>query len=115
MVKLCMRVTLLVQGLPKPDSMGLSYSWTNGSEAVMFLVRLRPASSAKFSTCNTLGVGDDAAGDGLIGFRSSVIGHVEILFGGGLTLFCIILASLALSDISSNEPVSTYVLILIVS
>ena len=108
-----MRVMLLVQGLPKPDSMGLSYSWTNGSEAVMFLVR--PASSAKFSTCNTLGVGDDAAGDGLIGFRSSVIGHVEILFGGGLTLFCIILASLVLSDISSNEPVSTYVLILIVS
>ena len=108
-----MRVMLLVQGLPKPGSMGLSYSWTNGSEAVMFLVR--PASSAKFSTCNTFGVGNDAAGDGLIGFRSSVIGHVEILFGGGLTLFCIILASLVLSDILSNEPVSIYVLMLIVS
>jgi hypothetical protein len=113
MVKLCMRVTLLVQGLPKPDSMGLSFSWTNDSEAAMFMVR--SASSAKFSTCNTLGVGDDAAGDGLIGFRSSVIGHVEILFGGGLTLFCIILASLVLSDIASNEPVSIFVLMLIVS
>ena len=108
-----MRVTLLVQGLPKPDSVDLSFSWTSGSETVMFLVR--PASSAKFSTCDTLGVGDDAAGDGLIGFRSSVIGHVEILFGGGLIPFCIILASLVLSDIASNEPVSIYVLMLIVS
>ena len=61
---------LLVQGLPKPGSMDLSFSWTKDSELVMLLVR--PASSAKFSTCDTLGVGDDAAGDGLVGFGRSV-------------------------------------------
>ncbi len=76
--------------------MDLSFSWTTGSEVVMLLVR--PASSAKFSTCDTLGVGDDAAGDGLVGFGRSAIGHIEILFGGGLRLFCIIPASLVLSE-----------------
>jgi hypothetical protein len=54
------------------------------------MLLVRPASSTKFSTCGTLDVGDDAAGDGIVGSGTSVMGHVEILFGGGLRLFCII-------------------------
>ena len=95
MMKFCTRVKLLVQGLPKPDLMGLSFSWTTGSEVVKLLIR--HASSVKFSTCDTLGVGDDAVGDGIVGSGRSIIGHVEILFGGGLRLFCIIPVSLVLS------------------